>query len=47
MTLNDYQKWIDLNHEHALVEFDLREVVGSDDDVSAFAERILFERFGA
>lgn len=47
MTINDYQKWIDLNHEHALVEYDLREVVGNDDDVAALADRILFERFGS
>jgi hypothetical protein len=50
-TIDNWNKYINLLHEHALVEYDLRETVdrgGAQDyyqDVT-LATRVLYERFG-
>lgn len=49
MTVEDYAKYINVLHEHALVEDDLRTVSWSrdyDESVRALADMILYERFG-
>lgn len=46
-TIYDWQKYINLLHEHALVEDDLRDVRREGGEGYEDADRILFERFGA
>lgn len=44
-TLSDWNAYINLTHEMALIENDLREIAETDFN-SYYVERILFERFG-
>lgn len=46
-TIHDWNKYINLLHEYALVEYDLREAQGNGGyyDANLLAEQILFERF--
>jgi len=47
MRVEDYAKYINVLHDLALVEDDLREtVVNGNQRASAFAQRVLYERFG-
>lgn len=47
MRVEDYAKYINVLHDLALVENDLREtVVNGNQRASAFAQRVLYERFG-
>lgn len=46
-TINDWNKYINVLHDLALVEDDLRDtVVNGNQRASAFAQRVLYERFG-
>lgn len=50
-TITDWNAFLNLTHELALVEYDLRQVIEfgdayTDNEAVATAERILFERFG-
>lgn len=46
MRVEDYAKYINVLHDLALVENDLREtVVNGNQRASAFAQRVLYERF--
>lgn len=47
-TIHDWNKYMNLLHEMALVEDDLRQIVDSGDDGgwNGGAAHILFERFG-
>ena len=46
-SLTDWNKYMTLLHEYALVEYDLRELVQDDSkyDANHEAARIIFERF--
>lgn len=47
MRVEEYTKYINVLHDLALVEDDLREtVVSGNQRASAFAQRVLYERFG-
>jgi hypothetical protein len=47
MRVEEYAKYINVLHDLALVEDDLREtVVNGNQRASAFAQRVLYERFG-
>lgn len=46
-TIEDWNKYTNLLHEFALIEDDLRETaVNGNQRASAYASRLLFERFG-